>query len=410
MVTVESPDQDHLIDFVSRLDEHVMEILKQGASLRQTADAFDRAFQTEGMLPLVDLTGDGIEEMIVYRFMFFTTIIGCVDGGYQRLLELDSGPGGMTVPRIAAVEDMNLNGTPDLVVTYQVTTGWNSVVDILEWNGTSFPSLIQSSHGENASTTSRLARALDWYGDYFSDNPVPIMRGGAEIDISDLDGNGTKELIISDNGPAHWVTFFSYGPWRGKTMYFGWDGLHFLHYRLEMDAPEYRFQAVQDGDRFFLLGEYDRARSAYQAAMFSEVLEWWSPERMEFFSKLFDARASGSRTPVPPEEDETEYPKLAAYAGYRLILLNAVRGDIGSAEGLYADLLKDHPHGSDGYPYVILADRFLENYRATGDPARACEQVVEYAQSAEGLLAPLGDSNHGGQSHIYEAADLCPFP
>ncbi len=385
---VEKPDNEHLLEFIMRLDENVLKVLEAGASLRQAAAAFDRAFQTTGMLPLIDLTGDGVPEMIVYRAMFFTNVIGCAEGGYYRLLELDSGPGGMTVPRIELVEDMNLNATPDLIITYQVSTGGNSVVDILEWNGSRFVSRIQVSHGKNSPSTSRIAQALNWYEDYYSWMEIPVMNGRAEITVRDLDGNGTLELILADSGPGHLDTFFSYGPWRGKRMYFSWDGMHYLYYALEMDPPEYRFQAVQDADRFFLLREYDHAIRFYQDVISGKELEWWSPERMEFFSKLFDAKANRQPTPIPPPEDLTEYPRLVAYAA----------------------LSQQHPSGTEGHPYVVLAERFHAEFRSSGDPISACKSVVEYATADAEILAPLGDKRHGMQSHMYFPEDFCPFP
>jgi hypothetical protein len=399
-------DIDARSDYIKTLDNRILELLEKGASPLQLADAFDTAF--EGCrVDVWDLTGDDVPEVIVYKELT-TVVLGCKNGKYAEFLNL--GFGTTFSPRIYAIEDMNSNNTPDVVFWTIIGTGSNLGVTIVEWNGTGFTSLLQANHGENSASISRFARIVHWYEDFRTPPGIAIMNGMADMDIRDLDGNGTKELILKDSGPAHFDTLYTFGPWRGRRVVFSWDGLHYLYSALEMDPPKYRFQAVQDADRFFLMGDYSLAEGVYQAVVSSNQLDWWTPERVRFLLDESFAKAAGRPTPVPPEEDETEYPKLAAYAGYRLILLNAVRGDIGSVEGLYADLLKDHPYGSDGYPYVILADRFLENYRATGDPARACEQVVKYIQSVEGLLAPLGDSNHGGQSHIYEAADLCPFP
>jgi hypothetical protein len=408
-VGVYLPSKDNYSNYLEYLDaieDPILLILNEGASPRQVADAFNAAL--EGChLNLWDVTGDGVPEMVIYKFMF-TAVLGCREGRYQELLDLSFGT--MFGPRIYGIGDMNLNSTPDIVFWTFIGSGWNLGAMIMEWNGEEFVSLIQADHGGNSASTSRLARILHWYERNFSPPDIALMNGMAGMDVRDLDGNGTKELILRDSGPSHPDTLYSFGPWRGKQVVFSWDGLHYLYSALEMDPPLYRFQAVQDADRFFLMGDFARAERMYEDVISSPKLEWWTPDRVRFLLEQRWAEGSGRSTPVPPEEDVDEYPRLSAYAGYRLILMDAIRGDLPSAEDRYAGLLKLHPYGSDGYPYALLAGRFLGNFRLTHDPVRACERVVEYAQSADGLFDPLGDHDHGLQSHIYEAADLCPFP
>jgi hypothetical protein len=340
----------------------------------------------------------------------FPAVIGCVDGEYQTLADYPPLGGANCSPQIVYIGDMKLNSTPDIVFAFLMGSGWNFGADIQEWNGSEFVSLIQASHGEKSASASRTARILFWYGIDGFFIPVPYMNGVASYDIRDLDGNGTIELILKDFGPAHHDTLYSFGPWRGKRVVFSWDGLHVICNALEMDPPMYRFQAVQDADRFFLMGDYARAERLYRAVFTSKPLERWTSERMRFLLDQQWAEAAGRHTPVPPAEDEDGYPRLSAYAGYRLVLLKATRGDMPSAEGLYVGLLSSHPSGSVGYPYVLLAARFLGNFRVTHDPVKACARVLDYAESIAGLLEPLGDMEHGAQSHIYETVDLCPFP
>jgi hypothetical protein len=399
--------------YLETIEVPILKILNAGASPSLVAESYNSALESR-RLNLWDLTGDGVPEMVIYKEML-TAVLGCREGRFQELLNFSFGT--MFSPQIFAIVDMNGNFTPDVVFATIIGSGWNLGVMILEWNGSEFISMLQADHslireggGGKASSTSRLARILFWYEQFFAPLDIALMNGMAEWEIRDLDGNGTKELILKDFGPAHMDTLYSFGPWRGKRVVFSWDGLHYLYSALEMDPPKYRFQAVQDADRFFLMGDYARAKQYYRAVIADVRLDWWTPDRVRYLLDQQWAVGSGRPTPVPPMEDADEYPCLAAYASYRLMVLDSIRGDLESAEKAYAGLLKSHPYGSPGYPYVLVAAGFLGTYRATGDVAKACARVLEYVESHEDILAPLGDSNHGGQSHNYESQDLCPYP
>ena len=106
-----------------------------------------------------DLTADGLEEFAI-RSLADTLIFGCLDGQY-RLLHDEASSG--SAPWLMYTSDMNLDGIPDLVFVGQVTSGPITVVNIVEWNGRTFEPLIQACHGDGATETSLLAKALYWY-------------------------------------------------------------------------------------------------------------------------------------------------------------------------------------------------------------------------------------------------------
>jgi hypothetical protein len=231
----------------------------------------------------------------------------------------------------------------------------------------------------------------------------------ASITITDIDGNGTKELVLKDYGPAGFDIIVNFGPWRGKRVVFTWDGLHFLLSFVEMDPPEYRFQALQDADRFFLMGDYDRALGYYQNVIFSKGLEWWSEERKDYERQTYYASLLEPPTPIPPDPDPNEYPTLAAYARYRILLLHLTLGWESDAKVIYDSLQQKFPQGVTGHQYASLATTLWSSYQRSGDLAAACSEVIEYVDGHQDeILYPL-NPYHYGQSHRYTPEDICPI-
>jgi hypothetical protein len=112
-------------------------------------------------------------------------------------------------------------------------------------------------------------------------------------------------------------------------------------------------------------------------------------------------------TPLPPDTDEAK--KLAAYARYRIVLHHLSRGWVGDAGAVYQELVDRYPDGSVGFPYVEMATILWDAYQEEPDLSLACDLVVAYARSHPEILAPLGEKEHGLQSHRYEPEDVCPF-
>jgi hypothetical protein len=357
---------------------------------------------------------DGLEEIIV-RDLYDFMAIGCLNGKIVVLLDYSSEANG-PAPSLVYKGDMNANGTPEVVLAFRATTGWNTVVDIFEWDGEEFAVLTKACHGFASDRTSRLARGLYWYEtDWLPWEPTspcqtaPMMNGRADIQVKDLDNNGTKELILRDFGPAHLDALYNFGPWRGKKVVFEWDGRHFLYSSLEIDPPEYRFQALQDAGRLFLLGDYDLALPLYQDVIFSDKLEWWSFDRTRNFADRFFTSLGDGPTPTLLPLDDSEYAPLAAYARYRIYLNHIARGWFPEAQTVLDGLRSRFSDDPVAAPYVEAANLFSTSFEATSDPAAACAVVIDYFRRAPELLAPLGDAYHGLQSHVYTPEDTCPL-
>ena len=200
-------------------------------------------------------------------------------------------------------------------------------------------------------------------------------------------------------------------PWRFKTVVYSWDGNLYSESYVSFDEAQYRFQAVQDADRELLFGNLDTALAYYQDAISNEKLEWWARERRDYEVKVFyDSYKLVTPTPLPyPEEDFTEYPRLAAYAYYRIMLLHLVQGQEAEAASTYQTL--QEKFGTDPYaaPYVEMASAFWESYQSTQKMYDGCAAAIQFAVEHPEILIPLGSDYHGWQSHIYEPADVCPF-
>ena len=192
-------------------------------------------------------------------------------------------------------------------------------------------------------------------------------------------------------------------------MVFTWDGIHYLYSSIELEPPTYRFQAVQDADRYFLMGEYEKALELYQDVIFSEKLDWWSPEKQRFIGDSFFANMAGIETPTPPPSNNDEYFELATYARYRIVLHHLARGWISDANITYTTLIEKSPEGSPGYPYASMATILWNEYQKSSSLELSCISVIDFVQSHPEILDVLGSYEHGSQSHRYVSEDVCPF-
>lgn len=307
---------------------------------------------------------------------------------------------------------MNLDGMSEIVIQ-SYSLSWTVIV-INEWD---------SEHPE-------------WSDEYFKDlimvdDPSYGFSGGvatldnAEVELRDIDRNGTVELILQGGIPylLSLGSLYANGyPWREETDVYMWNGEAFVLWSVVFTPPEYRFQAVQDGDRASLAGEYDAALAFYQEAVFSDKLEWWSLERKENILAYEQSRWSAGSMPFPtlPAPDLLEYPNLAAYARFRILLLHMLRGYLPEALTVYNTLQEKFPAGQPGHAYAEMAAAFWDEYQASQDIGQACGKAIEYAAANPvEILGYLGNNDYtdptypyvfGDQSLTYQPKDICPFP
>lgn len=198
-------------------------------------------------------------------------------------------------------------------------------------------------------------------------------------------------------------------PWRIYTITYEWNGQSFFETLLEYSAPEYRFQAIQDADQEVSNGRFGRAISLYQDAI-NKNLDWWSPEKKKYIDSNDPLNSSkGANQLTSPVEDTTEYPRLAAYAYYRIMLLHFAQGNESEAITTYNTLLETFGNNSYAHPYIEMATAFWEAYQSTHKMYDGCAAAIQYAAKHPEILIPLGSDYHGWQSHTYVPEDVCPF-
>jgi hypothetical protein len=387
------PEDPHALQAQLALD-----FLNSGGNPEMVVNAFVKNYRSGIPLPATqrDITGDGVSELLITddnQVMVF----GCDHGKYQLLLEVSWGESFTRYIRFIIPGDMNLNGIPEVVIDEQSGhMNFTHSVTIYEWDGHQLTSIIQ---GEQYAE-----------GKYFE---TAYMDGVTTINVQDMDGNQALELILNGSEPLHDTYDYTAGfPWREETHIFSWNGSLFTLYRVVFSPPDYRFQVVQDGDRASLIGEYTRALELYQDAILSDTLEWWSDNRWSYEVR----RLSNIETPDPtPTPDSYEYPNLAAYAYYRILLLQTLNGDLPEAQTTLKTMTDKFSKDEAGYAYTELATVFWNEFQISSNIQQACSKAIEYADiHPSEILSYLGNGDYAGtyfgyQSLVYTSKDICPF-
>ncbi|MFT3891631.1 MAG: hypothetical protein QM730_08370 [Anaerolineales bacterium] len=335
-----------------------------------------------------DITNDGIPELAIALTSFY--IFGCQDGQYINLFELEP-DGYLHPPTIFSVKDNNRNGIPELTMLLGFMSQGGHTYAIYEWDQKIFHNLLPPDTS-----------------DYPEEGGIWVEATG-EIHYEDINHDFIDELIL-DSGVPVWETYYSGFPWRNKRTIYQWNGQDYAPMHDEFAAPVFRFQAVQDGDLAMNQSEYEKALSLYQDAIFSNKLKDYSVEirrnlQENWASQIGDVKP----TPTPYPSDPTEYPKLAAYSYYRIMLIHTVRGYESDAGTVYNTLQQKFSTDPHGHPYAEMATAFWNTYQSTHKMYDGCAAAIQYATKHREILIPLGSDYHGSQSHIYVPADVCPF-
>jgi hypothetical protein len=153
-----------------------------------------------------DLTGDGVPELIITPSEFY--ILGCNNEKYKMLFTLGNDAIGINFigNQLVGIQDMNLNGIPEVVVANFGCGGFGAGqcldVYIYEWSGEKFDSLIPRGEYKNS---------VSMYGGR-------LEAGLPNVDIQDVDNNESKELILTGDVPGIWDwNYFHQYPWRNKV-------------------------------------------------------------------------------------------------------------------------------------------------------------------------------------------------
>jgi hypothetical protein len=196
---------------------------------------------------------------------------------------------------------------------------------------------------------------------------------------------------------------------RFETLVFSWNGSTYELAKESFPPPAFRIQAVYDGDWETLNNGFDKALISYQTVIDDLTLEFWSHARSLYEQRNGESRGASILTDPTPVPDLTEYPRLAAYAYYRIMLLHLVQNHESDASTVYNTLQEKFSNDQYGRPYFEMATAFWNAYQSTHKMYDGCAVAIQYAVEHPEISTPLGSDYHGSQSHIYKPEDVCPF-
>lgn len=381
------------VDPNQQMTQKLLAFLNSGGSLQSILPAYERysGGQIDPLFKVQDVTGDNIPELI-FPFGIWINIFGCKDGEYE-LLSIDTYGSDLGGVDLLEIVDINRDGLAEIVVYFNGCMGNRCpTVRVYEWGGKDFQDLIANR--------------------FSSDGCSSLSVAPFEVDIRDVDNNGTKEIVLSNTSHPQPDNDF---PYRKETRICMWNGQNIVVYKREFDAPYYRFQAVQDGDRATLAGDYDKALDFYQQTINEKKLEWFTLDRKWYdFWIYHSSYFAGLKEPTPTAspsmvQDPNEYPVLAAYAYYRIMLLYILQNDMANAEASFVALQNEFPSGSPGNYFTQVASVFWQEYQNAVSTKNSCSKVVEYVQEHPLPSGYLGDWDHGVHSMRYTPETICPF-
>ncbi len=363
--------------------DKIIEFLNNGGNGQSLVRKLDQIYsKTEysGGYAFLDVTSDQIPEFLYVELYYGERpiVFSCKNGKYE-ILDILSGRHDFDFYEME-FEDLNADGIPEIIVTGTGGVSFPiSTIYLYEWNGRTFSILGEVS--------------------------ILALR---QTQIKNIDENGTKEIILIGDNPGC-LSCSNFIPQRQRAITYGWNGKEFVEISNEFEPPEYRFQAIHDADNTVHFGKLDKAFSLYTEVISNEKLEWWSPERFSYEQDASYRWIPGYTSVPEPIVDLTEYPRLAAYAYYRIMLLHIVQGHELDAGTVYKTLQQKFGNDPYGQPYVEMAAAFWDTYQSTHKIYDGCAAAIEYAAEHPDILIPLGSDYHGSQSHTYVPADVCPF-
>jgi hypothetical protein len=349
--------------------------LNQGIPLQGILDSMQQNPDFKSMsnpFLLVDITGDGLDE-IVFSHYWGVRVIGCMNGSYRMLGELDDDGSTFQIGS-RDILDANNDGLNDIGIEFlgcNMGTCQNFV--IFTWNGEEFIPL------------------SDFYCSATSEDTTSIS-------FEDTDNNGTKEIILYHKALANYIPYLSLFPDRDETVICMWNGSQFVRTDSFYGDPVYRMQAYTDA-RFSTRKHPEKAIEIYLQVIHDETLKWYVPgdEKIMAWETYLEERVAEDPDIIYDpmydfnfKQDIYEYPLLASASYYRMMLIYLQQDDIKNAETMLVILKDAYGPGKTGQYFTQMAEIVLKNYKETGDLEQSCPSAVEYAsENWEDITSPL---------------------
>jgi hypothetical protein len=337
-----------------------------------------------------DITGNGTPEMVVLINNNIQPgptqddgaifIIGCRSGKFQIVLQkLMRGS-----PIEMEEQDVNNDGFMEWVVLFGAIDDFHEYNGqmVLGWNGNTITDLLNGSHAEEAV-------------DYFS-----TSTDQHRLDVRDIDGNGTQEILAWSHQYCHGGDAGDCGAFREAFDIFMWLDGEYRKLRTEYDPPQYRFQAVLDGDNYTYYGLYEKAIDMYRRAVLDDALK---------SANLADMHKDGQFRGVSdhaPGQNEPE--SMRAYATFRWLVNELKIGHPGISADLLSAIRTNYPSGTSGYPYREMAETFWTEYKMNSDLGIACQKVRDWLPDHVAEILYIF-SNYGSNYPGPSIESICPF-
>lgn len=341
-----------------------------------------------------ELNNDNTPEILLESRSLFKHLLlfSCIEGEYkEQFREDDIGLAEQIV--ILAIDDLNQNDIPEMVVkTSTCIWGRCGSLFVVEWDGEKYARLINDE---------KWGEMVDY----------ALMDDPKEAYLKDLDNDGIPELVWTGEIPPeghgdYWV----YYPQRLATHVYKWDGKNYSALPVTYTPPEFRFQAVQDGDRATLAGEYQKALDLYELAINSNSLDWWTEERHLFILNQYGFDTCNGSPCPSPNPNPKERPILSAYARYRIMLIHVLTDNPNEAEKNYQQLLLDFSVDNAGYPIAEMATLFWNEHLISKDLSKACGTSINFIVSQRDILSVLsGNTISQNISYDRKPSEVCPF-
>ncbi len=256
------------------------------------------------------------------------------------------------------------------------------LMDVIDLTGDGLSEIIAMQEFCGAHTCSQDWEVLKWQNDRL----VNVLMGRTDdlpsptFEISGSESDGSRIISIAGTG----VQSVGAGPYRPLTRVWQWIEADsaFLVVEERLASPSFRIHALHDADQAALDGNLDHALHGYQQVIEDPTLDDYP-------------------------HGEQGHAQLSAYALYRSMLVELLKGDPASAEETLNFLLEAYPEPSVGSGYSTLAREVWQSYQSKADLDRACQIAQAYAlgHSTE-ILEPL---YYGYANKQYLAFDICPF-
>lgn len=309
----------------------------------------------------VDFTGEGTADVLLTYLnpdgLTTLLVFGCFEGEYRLLYEFEAEDS--TPLTVIGLGDMNRDFRNDLLFAARVCpldADGQRVADadacelqtrLIAWQGREY----------------RFADLLD--AEVISTNPPQI---------NDIDSDEVSELVVRLENRGTSAT----GPLRTGTQIYDWNGEAYVLSIVQLDAPRYRIQVVQEADRLVTNRELAAALPLYEQALASggDLRAWFNDESVS----------------------------LRAYTLYRLLIAQ-VAAQSAQQTQTYQTIITEYADLETAPVYIGMARAFLETYQASGNPATACDAALALAD--ESAITQL--NRYGERNPQYTINDLCPF-